>query len=99
MNEISGSEALDTIVHCTTRTDGVGRTSAILPERYGTVLLRQVRRLEAVLVLEPGHDLLTAAAKRSGVAVQEDDGGDEHGGRRHGHVGRRTRRALRRGQV
>lgn len=46
--------------------------------------MRQVRRLEAELVLEPGHDLLTAAAKRSDVAVQENGGGDEHGGRRHG---------------
>lgn len=77
----------------TTVMDKVGRTSAILPERYGAVLLRQVRGFEAELVLEPGHNLLIAAAEASGVAVQEDDGGDggdEHGGRRHGSVGRRA---------
>ncbi len=52
-------------------------TSAILPERHGPVLLRQIRRFETVLVLEPGHDLVAAA--QVGTARQQ----DEHGGHHH----------------
>lgn len=42
-------------------TSKIRLTSAVLPKRHGPVFLRQIRRLEAVLVLEPGHQLVAVA--------------------------------------
>lgn len=36
-------------------------TSAVLPKRHRPVFLRQIRRLKAVFVLEPGHQLFAVA--------------------------------------
>lgn len=52
-------------------------TSAILPKWHRTVLLRQIRGFEAVLVLEPWHNLISVSDVRE--TWDENDDGQEHG--------------------